>query len=73
MFFRQASLSFEFCMGKSTICDIVREVSEAIWMALSEEFVKLPSTEEEWLAVSREYEKYGISQTALVQSMESML
>ena len=66
-------MSFEFRMGKSTICGIVREVSEAIWTALSEEFVKLPSTEEEWLAVSREYEKYGISQTALVQSMESML
>ena len=53
----QASLSFEFRMGKSTICGIVKEVSEAIWNALSEEYVKLPCTQTEWLAVSREYEQ----------------
>ena len=44
-------------MGRSTICGIVKEVSEAIWIALSEDYVKMPSTEEEWIAVSKQFEQ----------------
>ena len=53
----QASLSFEFRMGRSTVCGIVAEVCEAIWMALQQEYVKMPQTEEEWLAISNDYEE----------------
>ena len=36
---------------------MVKEVCEALWDSLQPDFVKMPSTEEEWLAVSREYEQ----------------
>ena len=44
-------------MGKSTVCGIVTEVCEAIWKALKPEFGRMPSSEDEWLAVSRDYEE----------------
>ena len=44
-------------MGKSTVCMIVDEVCEAIWNALHADFVKIPSNEEEWLGVSRQFEQ----------------
>ena len=53
----QASLSFEYRMGKSTVCCIVKEVCEAIWSALRSEYVKMPANEVEWLRVSEDFEK----------------
>lgn len=44
-------------MGKSTICIIVRDVCEAIWSVLQPEFGRIPSTEEEWFGVSKEFEE----------------
>ena len=44
-------------MGKSTVCMIVDEVCEAIWDALHSDLVKIPSNEEEWLGVSRQFEQ----------------
>ena len=52
----QASLAFEFRMGRSTVCGIVKEVCDAIWEVLHSEFIKFPTSEEEWLATSRQYE-----------------
>ena len=52
----QASLAFEFRMGRSTVCGIVKEVCDAIWEVLHPEFIKFPTSEEEWLATSRQYE-----------------
>lgn len=49
-------MSFEFRMGRSTVCGIVKEVCDAIWKVLHPEFVKMPAKEEEWRAISREYE-----------------
>ena len=53
----QTSLSFDFQMDKSTDCGVVEEVCEAIWEALQPEYVKMPSCEEQWLAVSKDYEE----------------
>ena len=36
---------------------MVKEVCEALWDSLQPDFVKMPSTEEEWLAVNRKYEQ----------------
>ena len=44
-------------MGKSTICGVVQDVCEAIWQGLGPDFVRMPSSEEEWLAVSKQYDK----------------
>ena len=55
--FLQALLSFELRMGKSTVGGIVREVCEVIWDILSPEHVRMPSTDREWLAVSKQYEQ----------------
>ena len=44
-------------MGKSTVCGIVKDVCEALWNALSQEYVKMPSNEREWLSVSRQYDQ----------------
>ena len=53
----QVSLSFEFRMGRSTVCGIVKEVCDVLWDVLQPEFVKMPSNVEEWLGVSRQYEQ----------------
>ena len=50
-------MSFEFRMGRSTVCGIVRDVCEALWEALQPEFVRMPSSKEEWLGVSRQFEQ----------------
>ena len=50
-------MSFEFRMGRSTVCSVVGEVCEAIWMSLQPEYVKMPASEEEWLSVSKDYEE----------------
>ena len=44
-------------MGRSTICGIVKEVCDALWKTLQPEYVKMPSTEAEWVAISRMYEE----------------
>ena len=60
IFIMQASLSFEFRMGKSTVCGIIKDLCEALWNALSPEYVKMPSNEREWLSVNVQYEKMWI-------------
>jgi hypothetical protein len=44
-------------MGRSTICYILRETCEAIWRALQGQYVKVPTNEEEWIGVSKQFEK----------------
>lgn len=43
----QVSLSFNYRIGRSTVCGIVRETSRAIWDALRPMYVKAPATEDE--------------------------
>lgn len=53
----QVSLSFNFRMGRSTVCGIVRETCDAIWSALQPQYVKAPSCEAEWVGVSKQFEQ----------------
>ena len=41
---------------KSTVCGIVQETCVALWEVLLPEYVKVPSTKEEWLGISQQFE-----------------
>ena len=51
----QVSLSFNFRVGRSTICNILKETCSAIWEVLRAEFVRPPSTPEEWNGISEQF------------------
>ncbi len=51
------SIAYEFRLGKSTVLYAVREMCEAIWTALSEVYLKLPSSPEEWNRISEGFER----------------
>lgn len=51
----QQSQSFNFRVGRATVCNIIREVCTAIWQALNAEYLKTPSSKEEWKAIADEY------------------
>ena len=53
----QISLSFAFRIGKSTVSNIVAEVSESIWLALKEKYVPFPSKKEQWKQISDDFYK----------------
>lgn len=44
-------------MGISTISGIVKEVCQAIWVSLKNEFLKLQNEPNEWIEVATEFEK----------------
>lgn len=50
-----ASLHFQFRMGKSTIAKVIPEVCLAIFQCLKSQYMRTPSSEEEWKKVSKEY------------------
>ena len=52
----QQSLSFEYRVRKSTVCNIISETSKAIYECLKEEYLKAPSKKEEWLSISKDFE-----------------
>ena len=51
----QVSLSFNFRVGRSTLCRIVRETCSVIWQVLCKDFVRAPSTEDEWIGISEQF------------------
>ncbi|KAF7200675.1 uncharacterized protein [Nothobranchius furzeri] len=51
------SLNFQFRVGNSTISMIVSETCEAIYQAFSEDYLKTPNTEEEWLDISQDFQR----------------
>ena len=53
----QVSLSFNFRMGRSTVCTIIKETCEAVSRVLAKDFVKAPSCALDWEGISREFEK----------------
>ena len=53
LYFR-VSFSFNFRIGRSTVCSILEETCEAIYAELKKDFVKAPSVEE-WEGISREF------------------
>ena len=53
----QVSLSFNFRVGRSTVCGILRETCAALWSALKPKYVTPPSTKNGWINVSLQFEK----------------
>lgn len=53
----QQSLSFNFRVERSTVCNIVKETSSAIWEALCGQYVKASSTSADWIVISEQFSK----------------
>ena len=51
----QVSLSFSFRIDRSTVCSILEETCEAIYAELKKDFVKAPTSAEEWEGICREF------------------
>ena len=51
----QVSLSMSFRLGQSTISGIVREMSAALVTVLKDDFLRFPSSEEEWKVVANDF------------------
>ena len=51
----QASLSYNFRIGRSTVCQILKEVPEKIWEILSPIAVKVPEREDEWKRLAKDF------------------
>ena len=52
----QQSQSFNFCVGRSTVCHIVSETCNGIWKALQGTYLKPPTTTEEWKLIANDFE-----------------
>ena len=44
----QQSMSFAYRLGRTTVSNIIQDTCLAIWDALSETYLKPPSTSEDW-------------------------
>lgn len=53
----EVSLSFNFRVGRSTVCCIVKETCEVIWTVLQPQYVLAPSSAEEWKGISKQFEQ----------------
>ncbi|KAL5457184.1 hypothetical protein EMCRGX_G034429 [Ephydatia muelleri] len=51
----QVSLSFSFRLGRSTVSTILSETCGVIWDVLVKEYVKAPSSVDDWKRISREF------------------
>ncbi len=51
----QASLSFNYRIGRSTVCDILNEVPKKIWDVLSPISMVLPKAENEWKKLAEDF------------------
>lgn len=51
----QVSMSFNFRMGRSTIHSVLLETCSVLWTVLSEQYVRAPSSPDEWKDVSRDF------------------
>ena len=54
----QSSLSLPFRLGQSTISEMIEPVCKAIYSLLDDEYLKTPSTEQEWKVVTKEKQSY---------------
>jgi len=51
----QTSLSYNYRVGKSTVCQILKEVPEKIWEILSPIAVKVPEREDDWKKLAKDF------------------
>ena len=52
----QQSLSYSFRVGRQTLSKIVSETCEAIYEALKDPYLRLPSSSEDWKSISERFE-----------------
>ena len=50
----QQSQAFNFRLGKSTVCNIVKKTCQGIWNALHASFLKCPTSAEEWKKIAQD-------------------
>lgn len=51
------SLHFQFRIGKSTVAEIIPDVCEAIYNCLKQDYLSVPSTTEQWKAISTRFHR----------------
>ena len=52
----QQSLSFSFRIAKSTIRQIIKETTEAIYSSLKDEYLTIPCSQNEWQKIAEDFE-----------------
>ena len=52
----QQSLAFSYCLGRTTVSQILRETCSAIWKALGDIHVGPQSSPDDWREISKEFE-----------------
>ena len=60
------TISFSYRLGHSTVSYIIEETCQAIWRALSVEFLRPPKSSDEWKKLVKGLLIFGIFDTALV-------
>ncbi|XP_067949581.1 putative nuclease HARBI1 [Watersipora subatra] len=51
----QQSQSFNFRIGRSTVCKIIKEVCQAIWDGLYSKYLCTPKSKEEWATIGEQF------------------
>ena len=51
----QQSLAFNFRVGSTTVCNIIRETYKWIWCALNKTYLKPPTTENDWKQIGHDF------------------
>ena len=49
------SQSFNFRVGRTTVCNIARDTRRAIWLALNENYLKPPMSLEDWKKIAQKF------------------
>jgi hypothetical protein len=49
------TIAFSYRMGHSTVCSIIPDTCDAIWNALSPEYLRTPSNHTEWKKISEDF------------------
>lgn len=52
-------LSFSFCVGETSVKNVLKESLPIIWNELSKEYVKFPKTRAEWRKIADDFENLG--------------
>lgn len=51
----QQSQSFNFRVGRTTACNIIRDTCKGIWLALHKIYLKPPTTQEDWKKIANDF------------------
>ena len=53
----QQSLSLAYRMGKATVSNVITETCDALYTTLSPTYLKPPTSQEQWMSISKEFEE----------------